>query len=57
MSNTHGDGAGVTGLRILGHEKSHSSCVISDKMLYLSEPSFPHLQNRSRSSTLVTRPK
>lgn len=41
---------GVTGLgiRILG--KAHRSCVISDKVLDLSELLFPHLQNRGLGS-------
>lgn len=53
MANAHQSGVGVTGLGILVGEKSHSSCVISDKMFNLSELLFPHLQNKGRSSTLV----
>lgn len=45
---------GITGLGTLVSEKSHSSCVIADKMLGPSELLLPHLENRGRSSTLVT---
>lgn len=46
-------GVGTTSLRILVSGKSHSSCVISEKALDVSELLFPHLQDRGRGSTLV----